>query len=77
MIDSSESCCSSSDSSSEGEQVRKPEPSPKEQDIPGMTNTNNTDSKPRNKKNMQWMPKPVDEMSATKPSSTEGSVQAN
>ena len=75
-MESNESCCSNFDSSNEGEQVMNPGLLPKEQDIPGKTKTNNTDFKPRNRQKMQWMPKSVDEMSATtEPSSTEGSDQ--
>ena len=76
MTESNESCCSSIDNSSEEDQVTKLEALPNDGEIPVEKNISKTNSQDKGKsKKMKWMPKPVDDMSATEPSSAEGSDQ--
>ena len=72
--ESSTSCCSSSESSGEEDQVIKPEVL-----IDGARSVKENISKPNNQEikgkgtNKKWVPKPVENVSASEPSSAEGS----
>ena len=72
VTESSESCCSNADSASEEEQVKQKQPAilPIDDDVSA------SKALPQNKgkaRKMKWVPKPADDLSATEPSSAEGS----
>ena len=74
VIESTESCCSSTHSSSEEDQVTRPEalPNDGEESVENNISKKNSQDKGKGKKT-KWMPKPANDMSATEPSSAEGS----
>ena len=76
VTESSESCCSNADSASEEEQVKQKQPAmlPTDDDVSAIKDTSK--AIPQNKgkaRKMKWVPKPADDLSATEPSSAEGS----
>ena len=76
MEESSESCCSSSDSSS-GDNQEAPVPDKLTDDEASakeeVSNKNHQDNKGKQGKSKKWMPKPSEDVSASEPSSIEGS----